>query len=242
MPRTLAVLAAVALSSTAVNADFVKREHANADGSQSPYVVFVPQNHSATSNSPIILFLHGAGETKGGQKMPVEQGIGTYIKKHASTFPFVTVIPQAEDVKTPVLKRWQSGSPDAVRALAMLEACQKEFASDPKRVYLTGLSMGGYGTWSLAAKQPGKFAAAVPICGGGDVKDAEKLKDLPIWAFHGDKDTAVPISKSREMIEAIKKAGGTPKYTEFPGVGHLSWDQSYATEGLFEWLLAQKLK
>jgi predicted peptidase len=102
--------------------------------------------------------------------------------------------------------------------------------------------MGGYGTWHALALRPGFFAAAVPVCGGADLKSAEKIKDVPIWVFHGDKDNAVPVARSREMVEALKKAGGSPKYTEYPGVGHNSWDKAYADPEMFAWLFAQKRK
>ena len=97
---------------------------------------------------------------------------------------------------------------------------QKEYKIDDKRIYLTGLSMGGFGTWSLAAKYPDRWAAIVPFCGGGDPAKAKEIKDIPCWCFHGDADQAVPVRASREMVEALKAAGGKPKYTEYPGVGH----------------------
>ena len=117
-----------------------------------------------------------------------------------------------------------------------------KYPIDPTRIYVTGLSMGGMGTWSLAMAMPDKWAAIAPICGRGDTKTADKIKDLPTWAFHGDADPAVNVSGSRDMIAAIKKAGGQPKYTEYPGVGHNSWDQAYATDELYTWLLEQKKK
>jgi len=126
--------------------------------------------------------------------------------------------------------------------LAMLEAATKEYNGDPKQTYLTGLSMGGYGTWSMAAAFPDKWAAIAPICGRGDPKTAEKLKDLPIWCFHGDADTAVKVEGSRGIIKAIEAAGGKPKYTEYPGVGHNSWDKAYGTDELYTWLLTNKKK
>jgi predicted peptidase len=129
----------------------------------------------------------------------------------------------------------------------MLDDVMKEYKADASRVYLTGLSMGGYGTWSLAAAHPEKWAAIAPICGG--VRDAaavtataEKIKDIPCWCFHGGADPTVKPEKSREMIEAIKKAGGSPKYTEYPGVGHNSWEKAYATPELWTWLAEQKKK
>ena len=234
------MLTLIALTLVAPATGFLDKTYKNADGHESPYVVFVPHGYDGTKAYPVILFLHGAGETKGGAKMPVEQGLGTYIKKHEKEFAYIAVIPQAEAAKQAVLGRWSATSPDSDRALAMLDATMKEYKTDADRVILTGLSMGGYGTWSHAAATPEKWAAIVPICGGGDVKAAAKLAKLPCWAFHGDKDTAVKVEKSREMIEAIKQAGGTPKYTEYPGVGHASWDQAYATPELWAWLAEQK--
>jgi predicted peptidase len=221
---------------------FLTKTFMNADGTTSEYVLFVPHDYDGTKPYPVILFLHGAGETKGGKKMPVEVGIGPAIRKEEKTFPFITIIPQAEATKSAVRGRWSAGSPDAERALKMLDAVMTEYNTDSKRVYLTGLSMGGYGTWSLAAAYPEKWAAIVPICGGGDPAAAVKIKDIPTWVFHGDKDQAVPVERSREMIEAIKAAGGNPKYTEYPGVGHNSWDPAYATPELWTWLAEQKKK
>ncbi len=215
---------------------FVDKTFKNADGTTSPYVVFVPKDYDGTKEFPTILFLHGSGETKGGKKMPVEQGIGTAIKKREKDFPFIVVIPQAET------KGWGADGPNAKRALAMLDAVQKEYKTDAKRQYLTGLSMGGYGTWSIAAAHPDRFAAIAPVCGGGDPKGAEKIKGIPCWCFHGDADTAVPVQRSRDMIDALKKAGAEPKYTEYPKVGHNSWDMAYGTDELYTWLLEQKKK
>jgi predicted peptidase len=215
---------------------FLDKTFKNADGSESPYVLFVPANYDGKTEVPVILFLHGAGETKGGQKKPVEVGLGPVIKKQEKEFPAIVIIPQAET------RGWGADTANAKRALAMLDSVTKEYKTDAKRIYLTGLSMGGYGTWSIIATQPDKFAAIVPICGGGDPKTAEKFKDVPCWVFHGDKDAAVPVQRSREMVEALKKAGGAPKYTEYPGVGHNSWDAAYADKEMWKWLFAQAKK
>jgi predicted peptidase len=216
---------------------FVKKVFKNADGHESPYIVFVPHDYDGSKPQPVILFLHGAGETKGGKKagkQPVEVGLGPAIRQREKSFPFITIIPQAEGLG------WQAESANTKRALAMLEEVRKEYKTDPKRTYLTGLSMGGYGTWSLALAHPEMWAAIAPICGKGDPAKAAAIKDLPCWCFHGDKDTAVNVAGSRDMIAALKKAGGNPKYTEYPGVGHNSWDQAYGTDELYSWLLEQK--
>jgi predicted peptidase len=128
-------------------------------------------------------------------------------------------------------------------ALAALDDTIKKEQIDESRLYLTGLSMGGYGSWDLAARQPERFAAVVPICGGGDEKQAPKLAKLPIWVWHGDADQAVKVTRSRQMVEAIKAAGGSPKYTELPGVGHDSWTAAYnGPENCLSWLFEQKKK
>jgi predicted peptidase len=125
-------------------------------------------------------------------------------------------------------------------ALGVLERVLADYPTDPDRVYLTGLSMGGYGSWDLAERMPERFAAVAPVCGGGDTSRADRLVKLPIWAWHGDQDPAVPVARSREMIAAIEKAGGHPKYTELPGVAHNSWIQAYGNaDGLIPWMFAQ---
>jgi len=216
---------------------FVNRTFKDKDG-EAKYVLFVPHGYKDDAEFPLILFLHGAGEREGGSKQPVEVGIGPAVKKEEKSFPFFVLIPRCKGAPN----NWLADGADAQRALAMLAEVQKDYKIDPKRVYLTGLSMGGYGTWSLAAKHPDKWAAIVPVCGKGNPADGEKIKHIPCWAFHGDKDTAVKVEGSRDMIAAMKKAGGEPKYTEYPGVGHNSWDMAYGTKELYDWLLANKLK
>jgi predicted peptidase len=217
---------------------FLTRSHKGSDGKTTSYVLFVPHDYQGDKQYPLILFLHGAGEREGGKKAPVEVGIGPAIKKNEKTFPFLVLIPRCSAAPN----NWLADGPDAQRALAMIDDVRKDFKVDDKRIYLTGLSMGGYGTWSLAAKYPDRWAAIVPICGKGDPATAEKIKHIPCWAFHGDKDTAVKVEGSRNMIDAMKKAGGNPKYTEYPGVGHNSWDMAYGTADLYDWLLMNKLK
>lgn len=241
MSRLVACFIAVIFTVPAVaqsKPGFVEKSFKNADGSESPYTVFVPHDYDGKKEVPVILFLHGAGETKGGTKKPVEVGIGPHIKKNEKTFPFLTVIPQSEK------RTWQATSDDGKRALAILDAVMKDYKVDAKRQYLTGLSMGGFGTWSVAAAHPDRWAAIVPICGGVQPRSADdvakKIKDIPVWCFHGDSDKAVNVDKSREMIEALKKAGAKPQYTEYPKVEHNSWDKAYATKEMWEWLAKQK--
>jgi predicted peptidase len=232
--RTLALtmLLTSAASTATAQTGFIDKTHS--DGAK--YVIFVPHDYNGDTPYPIILFLHGAGETgEDGQKQ-VSVGLGKAIKKQEKTFPFIVVFPQSKK------RTWSAGSDDGKRAIAILDDVMKNYKVDPKRQYLTGLSMGGFGTWSAAAVYPDRWAAIAPICGGGDVKAAAKIKDIPTWNFHGDKDKAVNVELSRKMIAAIKEAGGDPKYTEYPGVEHNSWDAAYATPELFPWLLKQSKK
>jgi predicted peptidase len=209
------------------------------DKGESKYVLFVPHAYKGEKEYPVILFLHGAGERGDDGQAPVLQGIGNAIKFKGKEkdFPAFVIFPQAAKGGS-----WKAGGPDADRALAILEETQRNFKIDPNRVYLTGLSMGGMGTWSLAAAHPDRWAAIVPICGGGDPSTAEKIKHLPCWCFCGDKDGKFLLDGCRNMVKALKEAGGQPRYSEFPYVGHNSWDPAYVTPELYPWLFSQKRK
>jgi predicted peptidase len=200
------------------------------------YQVFVPADWNPRSQWPVILFLHGSGERGDDGLLQTDVGLPHAIRNHAQTLPAIVVFPQCRNNKA-----WTDPDMEA-QALSALDNSIKEFHGDKDRVYLTGLSMGGYGTWSLAAKDPERWAAIVPVCGGGDPKTAEAVKDLPCWCFHGDADKAVPVGRSRRMMAALWAAGGHPNYTEYPGVGHRSWDRAYGTDYLYDWLLEHKRK
>jgi predicted peptidase len=230
------LVAAAGVARAEAKPGFHDRVHKDSDGREARYVLFVPHEYDGKNPVPVILFLHGAGETGTDGEKQARVGLGKFVRAHEKTFPFLVVFPQSQK------RTWGADSEDGKRALAILEEVQKEFATDPKRVYLTGLSMGGFGTWSLSTKYPDKWAAIVPICAGGNPKAADKIKHIPCWCFHGADDPRVNVEKSREMVAALKAAGGQPKYTEFPGVKHESWDKAYATKGLFEWMLEKKLK
>ncbi|HEY0592284.1 MAG TPA: prolyl oligopeptidase family serine peptidase, partial [Thermoanaerobaculia bacterium] len=205
---------------------------------------------------PAILFLHGAGERGDDGLLQTEVGLPSAIRRNPERWPAIVVIPQA-----PNGRQWAG---DAERiALAALDAAEREFRIDRDRVYLTGLSMGGAGTWSLAAQNPARFAAAVPVCGwivpmkerpewardisssGFDPSDpygsaARILRGSPIWIWHGAEDQSVPVAESRRMSEALEKAGGTVRYSELANVGHNAWDPAYQSEELPRWLFAQR--
>ncbi len=212
---------------------FLHRVFKDGDGREARYVLFVPQRYRGDRPWPLILFLHGAGETGTDGDKQVQVGLGPFVRKHQKTFPFIVVFPQSEH------RTWQAHSADADRALRILDRVENEYRVDRRRVYLTGLSMGGFGTWSLAAAYPDRWSAIVPICGGGNPATAARIKDTPCWCFHGGSDLVVQVTRSRAMVDALRRDGGQPRYTEFPHVGHNSWDRAYATPGLFDWLLSQ---
>jgi formylglycine-generating enzyme required for sulfatase activity/acetyl esterase/lipase len=217
---------------------FVHRIYRDADGTDHSYVVFVPHDYKGEKEYPVILFLHGGGEIKGRGKQPALVGIGPAIKEREKTFPFITAFPQA------LSQSWQAGSDNALRALAILDRVCRDYKADKNRVYLTGLSLGGQGTWSLAAQYRGRWAAIAPVCGANFAPNmAHKIKDVPCWCFHGDADETISVEHSRKTIAALRAAGGTPRYTEYPGIGHRPcFEQAYASKELYEFFLANRKK
>ena len=228
-------------------------------GATYKYQVYLPENWSRKQKWPIILFLHGAGERGNDGLLQTDVGLPRAIRENRSRFPAIVVLPQC-----PAGHQWTQLKMEEM-AMAALAAATKTFKGDPKRTYLTGLSMGGSGSWDIAARNPGKFAAVVPICGRivpsqdpinnfSDLAEdaypdnpksyadvAQKIGKTPVWIFHGGSDDTVPVDGSRKMNDALKAAGGNVRYTEYPGVGHNSWDKAYAEPELMPWLLSKSL-
>jgi predicted peptidase len=202
------------------------------------YLLFLPKDYAAQANKkwPVLLFLHGAGE-RGTDIWLVTKHGPPKIVREKPDFPFIVVSPQC-----PTGETWSNEV-----LLSLLEEVMAKHSADASRVYLTGLSMGGYGTWSLGLSCPERFAAIVPICGGGDPlrvvlrdpKRAEVLRSLPVWAFHGAKDPVVKLSESERMVNALKQIGCKEvELTVFPEAGHDSWTEAYNNPKLYDWLLA----
>jgi predicted peptidase len=206
-----------------------------------PYRLFSPQG--ATGKLPLVLVLHGAGHRGEDNRKPWYAGgssIGTLLwisdlvqKDH----PCFVVAPQVSATAKWVDTDWEKGSYDLDQVpvskpmqavMALLDKLEKELPIDPQRIYVTGLSMGGFGTWDLALRQPERFAAIVPVCGGASPKHAARLAKLPVWCFHGDKDNVVPYRGTQEMAKALADAGGAVRFTTYPGVQHGSWSAAYA--------------
>ncbi len=194
--------------------------------------MFVPRSYKKKQAWPLLLFLHGAGERGSNLEAVKKWGPPRLVGKDRE-FPFVVVSPQC-----PKRAGW-----DSKQIKQLVEHVVKSYKIDESRMYCTGLSMGGYGTWSMLAAYPKLFAAAIPICGGGNPRLAIRMTRTPIWAFHGDADRVVPASRSRVMVDAIKKAGGNAvKFTLYPGVNHNSWSRTYGNPKVYQWLLSHSLK
>jgi len=197
------------------------------------YLVHLPQGYEDAPEKhwPLILFLHGAGERGTDIELVKVHGPPNLVESNPS-FPFIVISPQC-----PLNQYWD------IRALReLLLKVEKTYRVDKKKVYLTGLSMGGYGTWMMGSTYPELFAAIAPICGGGNPSLAGQLKDTPVWALHGEADNVVPIQQSEEMIQALDEAGGKNyKFTRYAGVGHDSWSETYNNPSLYEWFLSQAL-
>jgi len=255
-----AVLAMVMLSACASTRSpdkghFVERT-ITLEGHTSRYQVFVPVNAAAQRGAlPVVLFLHGSGERGSDGRRQTEAGLGPHLRRHARDFPALVVLPQV-----PEDQEW-SGLNNRI-ALAALDAAMAEFGADPARQYLTGMSMGGYGSWNIALDHPTRFAAIVPVCGAvlapravrasllvesvADEADpytaiAGRLKTTPIWMFHGALDDVVLPEDDRRLKAAFEAAGATDvRYTEYPQGNHNAWDATYADAAMWEWLFAQR--
>lgn len=206
------------------------------DGASVGYLMYLPKGYAETeAKLPLVLFLHGRGESYGPLSLVAKWG-PPLMASEGQNLPYILVSPQC-----PGDDSWAKPTQQK-RLTELLDLVSRTYRVDSTRVYLTGLSMGGYGSWRLAADQPGRFAAVVPVCGGGNPDDAEVLKSIPIWVFHGDQDSAVPFQKSVEMVDAIKAAGGTKvRFTSLEHIGHNCWSATYATPELYDWMLKQKL-
>ena len=217
-----------------------------------PYRILSPATIKAGERYPLVLFLHGAGERGTDNQNQLRHGGPLFLDpKNREVYPAFVVFPQCPENKRWVEVDWidpkphhQPKEPSVPMSLVLelLPLLEKSLPIDPSRAYVMGLSMGGFGTWDIAARHPDWFAAAVPICGGADNSTAPSLAALPIWAFHGAQDSTVPTSRTRSMIEALKEAGGKPKYTEYPGVNHDAWTPALAEPGLLPWMFAQNIQ
>jgi len=197
------------------------------------YLVYLPKDYKKNRHQqwPLMLFLHGSGE-RGTNLDLVKKNGPPKLVEEGRDFPFIIISPQCPE--------GQWWSVDVLNAL--LDKIIRKYRIDEDRVYLTGLSMGGFGTWEFALKHPGRFAAIAPVCGGGDTIDIDEMKSVPVWAFHGGKDNVVPTQRSIDMVNALKNNGGDARITIYPDDGHDSWTHAYNNEELYQWLLSHRRK
>lgn len=192
------------------------------------YLVVRPDDYDDNERYPLLIFLHGRGEQ--GDDLQRVKIHGPFKKVAELNLPLLIVAPQS-----PKDEWW-----DIDTLEALVEEVIDDLDVDEDRVYLTGLSMGGTATWQLAARRPEWFAAIVPICGRSVPSKATRLRDMPVWAFHGARDRTVPIQETADMIDALRSAGGEPRVTIYPEAGHNSWTQTYNDPELYEWLLSHR--
>jgi predicted peptidase len=225
------------------------------DGHVLPYRLHRPATIEPGRKYPLVLFFHGAGE-RGVDNRKQFQRFASVVEFWKTT-PCFVLAPQCPEVGKPANpehvwvqtpfggpRHTMNATPSWPMRLAMdvFEKTIAENPVDPDRIYVTGLSMGGFATWEILQREGDQFAAAIPVCGGADLAYAKALSRIPIWVFHGDADDTVKVERSRDMVAALEAAGGHPKYTEYPGVGHDCWSVTYANPAVWKWLFAQVKK
>ncbi len=240
----------VALLSLARADDYEARVFTAPDGGTLPYRLLTPKNYDKAQKYPLVVFLHGAGERGDDNGAQLKHGAPLFAKPEVrERYPAFVFAPQCPKEQTwSAVKGWTDAEsfqpepkPAMKLALGAIDALAKEFSIDPDRLYITGLSMGGYGSWDLLCRIPGRIAAAAPVCGGGDSTKIAVAKGVAVWAFHGMDDPAVPVERTREMIASLQAASGTPLYSEYPYVKHDSWVNAYGEPELLAWMFAQRL-
>lgn len=227
---------------------FQARMYKGSNAIDLPYRLLVPANYNAAKTYPLILFLHGADERGNDNRKQLGSGLIIFSDdRHFSKYPCFIIAPQCPDNSKWVDADWtldhhrMKPRPTAPLAATMelIHELEKEFSIDSGRIYIIGYSMGGFGAWEALQRWPELFAAAVPVCGGGDEIEAHRISSVPVWAFHGAHDSVVSVQRSRNMINAMIMSGGMPRYTEYPAVKHGSWVPAFNDPAMFEWLFKQ---
>ena len=190
------------------------------------YLVYLPEDYNGQESWPLMIFLHGAGERGSNIEKVKVHGPPKIVEE--KEMPFIIVSPQC-----PAEQWWKAGELNL-----LLDEVIETYKVDTERIYLTGISMGGFGTWAWAAEHPDRFAAIAPICGGGEPRMANSLAGIPAWVFHGAKDRVVPLTSSSEMVDALRKVDADVKFTVYPEAGHDSWTETYDNPELYEWFLS----
>ncbi len=241
----LIALSSCLTASLSADSEFAAKIYQTPDGESLNYRLHLPENMDPTQSYPLVLFLHGAGERGSDNEKQLKHGAKKILAYSIqSQTPAIIVAPQCPTGQQWVNTPWANDAhtmpeapSDSMRlTIELLEALKETLPVDSSRIAVTGLSMGGFGTWDIIQRMPTSFSAAMPICGGGDTAMAETIKGLPIWVFHGALDTAVKTQRSRDMVEAIQQVGGKVRYTEYEDVGHGSWGRAYNNQEALKWL------
>lgn len=257
----VASLAASAAAQTDATQSFEARTYEDSSGNRLLYGLYKPDGYGPGKRYPLVVYLHGSGgrgddnrkQLMGGNAWAAGLFSGRELQQDHPSF---VLAPQTNSTggwggmirpdrdswdrtKTGVKFAPEPANEPIDLLVGLIDSLSEEFSLDRRRFYVTGQSMGGYGTWGIVTRYPDLFAAAAPICGGGDPDAVERIQ-AAVWTFHGDADRTVPVQQSRMMIEALEAAGKKPRYTEVPGVGHNSWEKAYSDPELVEWMFAQR--
>jgi len=228
---------------------FEPRQFSDTSGVVLNYRLMKPIDFDSEKRYPLVVFLHGAGERGSDNNSQLKHGAKEFATdENRKKYPAYVLAPQCPSGLKWVEVDWtlpRSEIPEApsqsmVLLKGLIDTMKESSNINKSRIYITGLSMGGYGTWDAVARYENLFAAAAPICGGGDPKTVSRFAKLPLWCFHGSEDPTVPVGRSREMIDALKAIGASPRYIEYAGVEHDSWTETYKNPELFSWLFEQK--
>lgn len=235
---------------------FEKRQYVNARGDTLPFRILFPEQYDRAKKYPLILFLHGAGERGTDNEKQLTHGASLFLSEsHRKNFPAIVIFPQCPEdsywssvkfdrTKTPFVLNFNYAVDPTwplTSALELLKKIEKEESVQSSKVYIIGLSMGGMGTFEAVYRNPARFAAAIPICGGGDSTAYDKrVKQVAFWVFHGDKDAVVDVQESRRMVARLETLKVPVKYSEYPGVNHNSWDYAFAEPDFLRWLFSNK--
>lgn len=227
---------------------FEARTHTSARNGSLPYRLMKPANYDSSKKYPLVLFLHGSGERGTDNRKQLVVGLNIFADpKRLDRYPCFIAAPQCPESDKWADVDWEANhhvmkdrpTPSLAMALEILNELQKEFPIDPGRLYIIGYSMGGFGTWDAIQRYPGLFAAAVPVCGGGDEIAVCRITHIPIWAFHGALDDIVLVSRSRNMVTTLVRAGGVPRYTEYPAINHFCWGLAFSNTAMLDWLFSR---
>lgn len=229
--------------------NFEARIYKEEKGGTLPYRLLKPRHYDSQKKYPLVLFLHGAGERGTDNQAQLKNAVSIFtLKENLRKFPCFVIAPQCPSEQRWVEMDWGADSgvapaePSAAMRMSIkaLAALGKEFSIDADRRYAVGLSMGGFGVWDALSRYPGLFAAGAAVCGGGDESKAAAIGKTPVWAFHSEDDPVVKVSRSRNMVKALRDAGAQPRYTEYQKLGHVSWNQAFGEPELLPWLFSQK--